>query len=99
MCTSMYKVHVWAAVSPRAGAQACSQGVHRGARPQAYEEKLAAENKEFAAFKKKYDISRETITRTDYEVDFITYFTSLATLGAKFNPDAYLHTVKVTKLQ
>ena len=60
---------------------------------------MAAENKEFAAFKKKYDIARETITRTDYEVDFITYFTSLANLGATFTDDAYLHTVKVSKLQ
>ena len=26
----------------------------------------------------------------DYEVDFVTFFTLLSSVGAKFNPDAYL---------
>jgi hypothetical protein len=66
---------------------------------QGYEQKLAAEDKQFAEFKKSYDRERETTTRTTYEVDFANYFTKLANLGAKFNSDAYLHTVRTYKLQ
>lgn len=53
---------------------------------QAAEERLAAESEVYAAFKLDYDRSRYTVTRTNYEVDFINSFTKLATLGAKFNP-------------
>ena len=38
---------------------------------------------------KKYQKSRRTVTRTDYEVDFIDAFTRAAGLAA-FDPDAYL---------
>ena len=36
----------------------------------------------------------------DYEVDFVTFFTQLASVGAKFNPDAYLKPIDslVTRL-
>ena len=37
----------------------------------------------------KYQKSRRTVTRTDYEVDFIDAFTRLCSL-ASFDPDAYL---------
>lgn len=67
--------------------------------PAATEARLAANNPTFAEFKKKYDQSRSTITRTDYEVDFVNYFTKLTSLGAKFDPDAYLYPVKGVKLQ
>lgn len=59
--------------------------------PKAYEEMLAAESEEFAKWKLDYDRSRATVTRTNYEVDFITAFTKLTALGAKLDPDAYLH--------
>lgn len=49
----------------------------------------------FEGLKRKYDISRRTATRTDYEVDFITYSTKLANLGAKFDPNAYLYPIKL----
>lgn len=66
---------------------------------QAYETKIAAENDAFAAFKKKFDAERMTTTRTNYEVDFINNFNKLATLGAIFDKDAYLHTVQGFRLQ
>lgn len=53
---------------------------------QAAEEKLAAENEKYAKIKLDFDRSRATVTRTNYEVDFIDGFTKLAALGAKFNP-------------
>ena len=48
---------------------------------QAYEQKLASEDKTFAGIKKEYDAERLSITRTNYEVDFIDNFTKLAALG------------------
>lgn len=63
------------------------------------EDKWAAENPTFAGLQKKYNISRRTVTRTDYEVDFINYFTKLVNLGAKYNTDAYLYSVRTNKLQ
>ena len=50
---------------------------------------------------KKYQKSRRTVTRTDYEVDFIDAFTRLASL-ASFDPDAYLverEPVDISKLK
>ena len=73
-------------------------------------EEYLATDPEFAKWKKNYDKSRKTITRTsgplgllpqlrwtcaDYEVDFITYFTRLTTLGARFDNLAYLKPVVV----
>jgi L-ascorbate peroxidase len=47
---------------------------------------LASESPEFAKWKLDYDRSRLTVTRTNYEVDFITAFTKLTQLGTKFDP-------------
>lgn len=59
--------------------------------PAAEEARFAAEDpKAFKGIKEAYDRSRKTITRTDYEVDFIAYFTDLSNLGATFTKDAYL---------
>ena len=58
----------------------------REMRVQAAEEKLAADNETYAKIKLDFDRSRATVTRTNYEVDFIEGFTKLAALGAKFNP-------------
>jgi L-ascorbate peroxidase len=66
---------------------------------QEFEAKLAADNPVFASIKESYDRERRTTTRTTYEVDFITYFTKLTDLGAKFNKDAYLHSVEGVRLQ
>jgi L-ascorbate peroxidase len=65
---------------------------------QKFEDKLAAESSTFASLKKDYDRERRTTTRTTYEVDFITYFTKLTELGAKFDKDAYLHPVEGVRL-
>jgi len=62
--------------------------------PTKAEEYLATEP-EFAVWKDNYDKSRKTLTRTNYEVDFITYFTRLTSLGAKFDTLAYLRPVVV----
>lgn len=45
----------------------------------------------FAQWKDKYDKSRKTNFRTDYEVDFVAFFNKLADLGAKFDKEAYLY--------
>eukprot|EP00892_Ulva_mutabilis_P005537 jgi/Ulvmu1/3355/UM156_0012.1 len=67
--------------------------------PQAKELQLAADSDVFAGFKKSYDLSRNTVTRTNYEVDFINAFNKLTELGAKFDPDAYLHSKEIVRLQ
>ncbi|GIL48968.1 hypothetical protein Vafri_5468 [Volvox africanus] len=60
--------------------------------PAASEERfVAADPAAFKGYKQNYDRSRKTVTRTDYEVDFIDYFTLLTNLGANFKKDAYLH--------
>jgi L-ascorbate peroxidase len=59
---------------------------------QAAEQSLAADS-DFAGWKKKYDRSRATVTRTEYEVDFIDFFTRLANLGANIDREAYLYPV------
>lgn len=48
------------------------------ANPTEEEARFAEASKDFAGLKRKYDISRNTVTRTDYEVDFITFYTRLA---------------------
>ncbi|KAL3685620.1 hypothetical protein R1sor_003642 [Riccia sorocarpa] len=52
------------------------------------EEKLVADP-EFTQWVKKYKISRETVSQTDYEVDLITIFTRLSVLGQAINYEAY----------
>jgi len=47
----------------------------------------------FAEFKEKYDRSKASNFRTDYEVDFNEYLNKLANLGAKFDSEAYLYDV------
>ena len=57
--------------------------------PDAASAKLA-EIDDFANWKKKYDRSKKTVTRTEYEVDFIEYTNKLAGLGVQKNNQAYL---------
>jgi L-ascorbate peroxidase len=57
------------------------------------------ENDVFKGWKTKYDRSKATVTRTDYEVDFITYFTKLQDLGATRVPQAYLVDMEVAGLR
>ncbi|KAF8056140.1 AK1 [Scenedesmus sp. PABB004] len=60
--------------------------------PAAEEARFVAELPDaFAGAKADADRSRGTLTRTDYEVEFINAFTKLAATGAVFDPDAYLH--------
>lgn len=47
----------------------------------------------FAEFKDKYDKSKASNFRTDYEIDFNEYLNKLANLGAKFDSEAYLYDV------
>ncbi|CAL8460517.1 g46 [Coccomyxa elongata] len=65
--------------------------------PQKAEQDFAAADPQFAELKQKYDRSRKTVTRTDYEVDFIDFFTRLTgpRVGAKFNPVAYLTPINI----
>ncbi|CAK0787502.1 hypothetical protein CVIRNUC_010722 [Coccomyxa viridis] len=58
--------------------------------PAKAEQAWADANNAYKGLKLKYDRSRDTVTRTDYEVDFIDFFTRLTRLGAKVNPDLYL---------
>uniref|UniRef100_A0A061RD54 L-ascorbate peroxidase n=1 Tax=Tetraselmis sp. GSL018 TaxID=582737 RepID=A0A061RD54_9CHLO len=66
--------------------------------PAAAEEYLA-QDKEFAGWKKKYDQSKRTVTRTDFEVDFIENYNKL-TSYAKFDAEAYCYplTIEVKNL-
>lgn len=48
----------------------------------------------FAEYRVKYDKSKASNFRTDYEVDFNEYLNKLANLGAKFDNEAYLYDVK-----
>jgi hypothetical protein len=45
--------------------------------PASAEARLAAESPVFQTWKNKYDRSRRTVTRTDYEVDFIEFLSKL----------------------
>lgn len=49
----------------------------------------------FAQYKQKYDKSRSTTFRQDYEIDFGDFLNRLADLGAKFDRDAYLYDITV----
>ena len=54
----------------------------------------------FGPWKAKYDQSRSTTFRQDYEIDFNDYFNKLADVGVKVNPSYYLYdvTFKVRKI-
>ncbi|GFR53080.1 hypothetical protein Agub_g15788, partial [Astrephomene gubernaculifera] len=68
--------------------------------PAAEEARFVAEDgAAFAGAKTNYDRSRRTVTRTDYEVDFIDYFTQLTSLGATFKPNAYLRPERIAALK
>ncbi|KAG6547049.1 hypothetical protein Mapa_011666 [Marchantia paleacea] len=56
------------------------------------ENKLVADP-DFTPWVKKYQISRETVSQTDYEVDLITSFTKLSVLGQTINYEAYSYVV------
>lgn len=47
----------------------------------------------------KYQRSRETVSQTDYEVDLITAFTKLSTLGQTINYEAYTYAPPPLKLK
>eukprot|EP00879_Flechtneria_rotunda_P028031 GHRR01030105.1.p1 GENE.GHRR01030105.1~~GHRR01030105.1.p1 ORF type:complete len:106 (+),score=35.69 GHRR01030105.1:837-1154(+) len=60
--------------------------------PAATEQRFVTEDPaNFAGPKRDFDRSKATLTRTDYEVEFINQFNKLTAMGATFNPDAYLH--------
>lgn len=51
---------------------------------------MAAASPAFAKWKRTYDISRTTVTRTSYEEDFGATLALLANQGVKFSPNAYM---------
>lgn len=62
--------------------------------PAAAEEEFAA-LPEYEVWKTKYDQSRNTTFRQDYEVDFVNFFNKLADLGASFDKNAYLYDLTI----
>ncbi|XP_015692138.1 thylakoid lumenal 29 kDa protein, chloroplastic [Oryza brachyantha] len=56
----------------------------------ATEERLIAD-KDCRPWVEKYQRSRDTVSRTDYEVDLITTLTKLSSLGQKINYEAYTY--------
>ncbi|KAH7429563.1 hypothetical protein KP509_09G055900 [Ceratopteris richardii] len=62
------------------------------------EAKLATDP-EIAPWVDKYQKSRETVSQTDYEVDLITTFTKLSTLGQSINYEAYTYAPPPIKLK
>lgn len=64
--------------------------------PQAMEATMAAASPAFAKWKRTYDISRTTVTRTSYEEDFGATLALLANQGVKFSPNAYMCPIEVT---
>ncbi|ESW13206.1 hypothetical protein PHAVU_008G176700 [Phaseolus vulgaris] len=65
-------------------------------------ETLLASDPDVAPWVQKYQRSRETVSRTDYEVDLITTFTKLSTLGQQINYEAYTYPppkIDITKLK
>ena len=58
--------------------------------PVAEDAMVAANFSSFDEWKRKYQKSRRTVTRTDYEVDFVEAFTRLVSNLAVFNEDAIL---------
>ncbi|XP_057725632.1 thylakoid lumenal 29 kDa protein, chloroplastic isoform X1 [Arachis stenosperma] len=69
---------------------------------QAATEAKLASDKDVAPWVDKYQRSRETVSQTDYEVDLITTFTKLSTLGQQINYEAYTYAppkIDITKLK
>ncbi|CAD7704625.1 unnamed protein product [Ostreobium quekettii] len=62
--------------------------------PEKAEEKLAT-LPVYAEWKKDFDRSRKTVTRNDYEVDFVETFDKLVNLGSTFDNLAYLKPIEV----
>ncbi|KAH1095072.1 hypothetical protein GYH30_040391 [Glycine max] len=65
-------------------------------------ETLLATDPDVAPWVQKYQRSRETVSQTDYEVDLITTFTKLSTLGQQINYEAYTYPppkIDITKLK
>ncbi|KDO81042.1 hypothetical protein CISIN_1g029503mg [Citrus sinensis] len=48
--------------------------------------------------RQKYQRSRETVSQTDYEVDLITTFTKLSSLGQQINYEAYTYPAQKIEL-
>ncbi|QDZ21428.1 hypothetical protein A3770_05p39460 [Chloropicon primus] len=47
----------------------------------------------FAFYTKSYQQSRQTVTQTNYQIDFAAGFAKLSTLGAKFDVERYFHPI------
>lgn len=47
----------------------------------------------FESWKLKYDKSRDTTFRQDYEIDFVQFFNKLADLGARYDKNVYLYDI------
>ncbi|XP_061364237.1 thylakoid lumenal 29 kDa protein, chloroplastic isoform X2 [Gastrolobium bilobum] len=65
-------------------------------------ETLLATDPDVTPWVQKYQRSRETVSQTDYEVDLITTFTKLSTLGQQINYEAYTYArpkIDITKLK
>jgi L-ascorbate peroxidase len=56
---------------------------------------VAGAPEEFGPWKAKYDQSRSTTFRVDYEIDFSNYFDLLTAQGANFDKNAYLYDITV----
>ncbi|KAJ4843536.1 hypothetical protein Tsubulata_016339 [Turnera subulata] len=65
---------------------------------QAATEALLATDPEVLPWVQKYQRSRETVSQTDYEVDLITTFTKISSLGQQINYEAYTYPVKKIEL-
>ncbi|XP_072987006.1 thylakoid lumenal 29 kDa protein, chloroplastic isoform X1 [Typha latifolia] len=61
-------------------------------------ESLLASDPDVRPWVEKYQRSRETVSQTDYEVDLITTFTKLGSLGQQINYEAYTYPVKKIEL-
>jgi len=58
-------------------------------------EAYLAQDDAFAEWKKKYDFSKKSVTRTDYEVDFVDYYNRLVNF-AQFDDLAYCFPLETT---
>lgn len=61
-------------------------------------EALLTTDKDVSPWVQKYQRSRETVSQTDYEVDLITTFTKLSSLGQQINYEAYTYPVQKIEL-
>ncbi|OMP01268.1 Heme peroxidase, plant/fungal/bacterial [Corchorus olitorius] len=61
-------------------------------------EALLITDSEVSPWVQKYQRSRETVSQTDYEVDLITTFTKLSSLGQQINYEAYTYPTKKIEL-